>query len=78
MMKQSNDEEALSRSAVFKWHKRSAQRRDNLDVMNVPIDQDQPELNSVSASVSVNRSQTVDEVTTSAGINYATCHKISV
>jgi hypothetical protein len=80
-MKQSNDEGALSCSTVFKRHKRSAQRGESLDMMCVPIGQEQSELSSgskeISTLVRAIRSQTVDDVTTaSAWIGRGNCHRI--
>jgi hypothetical protein len=46
MIKQAYGEEALGRSAVFKWHKRFAQERDSLEDDEHTIGQERSELNS--------------------------------
>jgi transposase len=80
MINQAYGEEALGRSAVFKWHKRFEEGRDSLedDEHNGRPRMTRTELKirEVAALVRANRSHTVDEVAEAAGISHGTCHKI--
>jgi hypothetical protein len=79
MIKQAHGEEALGRSAVFKWHKRFAQGRGSLEgdehTGRPRSVRTELEIQEVATLVHANRFQTVDEIT-AAGISHGTCHKI--
>jgi hypothetical protein len=81
MIKQVYGKEALSRSAVFKWHKRVAQGRDSLEddehTGQPRTVRTELKIQEIATLVCANRSQTVDEIAAAAaGISHCTCHKI--
>jgi hypothetical protein len=81
MIKQAYGEEALDRSAVFKWHKRFAQGRDNLEddeLTGCPRTvRTELKIEEVAMLVHANSSQTVDEITAVRRIiSHGTCDKI--
>jgi hypothetical protein len=78
MIKQAYDE-ALGRSAVFKWHKSFAQVRDSLEDEHIGRPRtvrSELKIQEVATLVRANRSQTVDEIAAAAaaGISRGTCH----
>jgi hypothetical protein len=79
MIKQAYGEEALGRSAVFKWHKCFAQGKDSLKDDEHAGRQrtvgTELKIQEVAMLVRANSSQTVNEAA-AAGISYGTCHKI--
>jgi transposase len=80
MLKQAYGEEALGRSAVFKWHRRFAQGRDSLEddehTGRPRAVRTELKIQEVASLVRANRSQTVDEIAAAAGISRGTCHKV--
>jgi hypothetical protein len=86
MIEQAYSEQALGCSAVFKWHKRSTQRRDSLEndkhTGRPRMVRTELKIQEVATFMRANHSQTVDEITTAAaaaeGINHGTCHKILI
>jgi hypothetical protein len=80
MIKQAYGIEALGHSAVFKWHKRLAQRRDRLEddehTGRPRMVRTELTIQEVAMLVCANCSQTVDETEAAAGISHGTCHKI--
>jgi transposase len=79
MIKQAYDEEAMGRSAVFKWHKRLAQGRDNLEndehTGRPRTIRTELKIQEVAMLVRADRSLMADEIA-AAGISHGTCHKI--
>jgi hypothetical protein len=79
MIKQAYGEEALGRSAVFKWHKRFVEGRDSLEDDEHPgqprMVRNKLKIQEVGMLVCANCSQTVVEVA-AAEISNGTCHKI--
>jgi hypothetical protein len=81
-IKHAYGEEALGRSAVFKWHKRFACGRDSLEddehTSQTRTVRTVLKIQKVVTLVHANCSQTVDEIaaSTAAGISHGTCHKI--
>jgi hypothetical protein len=82
MMKQAYSEEALGRSAVFKWHKCFAQGRDSLEddehtgwprTVRTEL-----KIQEAATLVCANHSQTVDKIAAAAGISHDTCTQNSV
>jgi transposase len=75
MIKQAYGKEALGRSAVFKWHKRSAQGRgtleDNEHTGRPRMVKTEPKIQEVAMMVHAKRSQVVDEIA-AAGISHGT------
>jgi hypothetical protein len=80
MIKQAYGEEALVRSAVFKWHKRFAQGRDSLEndehTGRPRTFRTELKTHEIETLMRASRSQTVDEIAAAAGISHGTCHKI--
>jgi hypothetical protein len=86
MIKQAYREEALGRSAAFKWHKCFTQWRDSLEDDTYKgrprTIKTEPKIREVATLVHSNRSQTVDEiakaiaivVAAAAGISHDTCN----
>jgi transposase len=79
MIKRAYDEEALGRSAVFKWHKRFSQGRDSLKddehTGRPRTVRTELKFQEVSTLVRDNRFRMVDEIA-AVGISHGTCHKI--
>jgi hypothetical protein len=71
MIKQAYGKEALGRRAVFKWHRGETVWK----MMSIPV-RTELSIQEVVMLVCASRSQTVDEITTAAGISHCTCHKI--
>jgi hypothetical protein len=80
MIKQVYSEEALSCSAVFKWHKRFAQGRDSLEdeerTSRPGAVGTELKIQEVATLVRANHFQMVDEFAAAAGISHGIFHKI--
>jgi hypothetical protein len=81
MMKQAYGEEALGHSAVFKWHKRFAQRMDGLEddehTGRPKTARTELKIQEDAMQMCASHSQMVDEIAAAAaGIGYGSCHKM--
>ena len=79
-MQQVYGDDALSRSAMFRWHRRFSQRRCSLEEdvrtsrpQNVRTER---KIEEVVMLVRANRSQSVDDLAATLGVSYVTCYKI--
>lgn len=73
-MKQVYGEEALGRSAIFKWHHVLPRGETVWRMMSVAV-RNECKIKEVATLVRANRSQSVD-ITATVGISHGMCHKI--
>jgi hypothetical protein len=80
MIKQVCGKDILGRTAVYKWHKRSAQGihslKDEEHTGQLKTVRTELKIREVATFVCINCSQTVDEVAAATGITYGTCRNI--
>lgn len=80
LIRQVYGEDALGRSAVFKWHQRFSQGRDSLEddqrMGRPPTVRTERKIEEVATVVRANRSQSVDDIAAAVGVSHGTCHKI--
>ncbi|KAJ4427328.1 hypothetical protein ANN_24948 [Periplaneta americana] len=80
MMQQVYGEDAVSRSVVFRWHRRFLQGRDSLgDDVRTSRPQTirtERKIQEVATLVRANRSQSVDDIAATVGVSHGTCYKI--
>ncbi|KAJ4436457.1 hypothetical protein ANN_19090 [Periplaneta americana] len=80
MMQQVYGEDAVSRSVVFRWHRRFLQGRDSLEddvrtgrPQTIPTER---KIQEVATLVRANRSHSVDDTAATVGVSHGTCYKI--
>ncbi|KAJ4431822.1 hypothetical protein ANN_20427 [Periplaneta americana] len=80
MMQQVYGEDAVSRSVVFRWHRRFLQGRDSLEddvrTGRPPTIRTERRIQDVATLVRANRSQSVDDIAATVGVSHGTCYKI--
>lgn len=80
MIQQVYGEEAMGRSAAFKWHKRFAEGRDSLDddahTGRPRTARTEGKILEVQRVVRDNRSQSIDDIAAATGISHGSCHAI--
>ncbi|KAJ4437672.1 hypothetical protein ANN_17817 [Periplaneta americana] len=80
MMQQVYGEDAVSRSVVFRWHRRFLQGRDSLEddvrTGRPQTIRTERKIQEVATLVRANCSQSVDDIEATVGVSHGTCYKI--